>query len=311
VVAEVLRQKGRAAKASKDSVQQSRDAERDAETARLVAGLLPGLVARLQRLAQLETDFQAALEHEKLESLRQLAYGASHEINNPLANISTRAQTLLREETDPERRRRLATINTQAFRAHEMISDMMLFAKPPDLVVERVVASELLEEVLAELQPLAEEQGTTLASSNTDSSLTLDGDRVQLAVALKSLCVNSLEALGAGGAIEVGAARSAAPNKSSRSWVDISVRDTGPGIPPEARRHLFDPFFSGREAGRGLGLGLSKCWRIVSLHGGHIDVDNRPGQGVTFVLRLPGGEDGEIEGRGDGETGRQTDEETE
>ena len=80
--------------------------------------MLPHVVTRLQRLAQLESQFQETLEHEKLESLRQFAYGASHEINNPLANISTRAQTLLREETNPERRRKLATINAQAFRAH-------------------------------------------------------------------------------------------------------------------------------------------------------------------------------------------------
>ncbi|MCH5374349.1 MAG: hypothetical protein JJ992_10245, partial [Planctomycetes bacterium] len=83
--------------------------------------LLPALTRRLARLRQLEDDFQKTLETEKLESLKALAYGASHEINNPLANISTRAQTLLRDETDPERRQKLAVINTQAFRAYEMI----------------------------------------------------------------------------------------------------------------------------------------------------------------------------------------------
>ena len=84
---------------------------------KMAGSMLPHVVTRLQRLAQLESQFQETLEHEKLESLRQFAYGASHEINNPLANISTRAQTLLREETNPERRRKLATINAQAFRA--------------------------------------------------------------------------------------------------------------------------------------------------------------------------------------------------
>ncbi|MEX0818839.1 MAG: histidine kinase dimerization/phospho-acceptor domain-containing protein, partial [Pirellulaceae bacterium] len=89
---------------------------------------LSRLVERLIRLKQLETDFDDALVREKLASMRELAYGASHEINNPLANISSRAQTLLDDESDPQRRRKLATINSQAFRAHEMIADMMLFA---------------------------------------------------------------------------------------------------------------------------------------------------------------------------------------
>ena len=71
------------------------------------------------------------VEHAKLDAVKELAYGASHEINNPLANISARAQALLRDEADPERRRALEAIHQQALRAHEMIADLMLFARPP------------------------------------------------------------------------------------------------------------------------------------------------------------------------------------
>ena len=92
---------------------------------------LPSLLNRFSRLAQLESDFQRTLEVEKLESLAEFAAGAGHEINNPLAVISGRAQLFLREETDPERRRELAVINSQAMRVHEMIADLMLFARPP------------------------------------------------------------------------------------------------------------------------------------------------------------------------------------
>jgi signal transduction histidine kinase len=69
--------------------------------------------------------------------------------------------------------------------------------------------------------------------------------------------------------------------------VRISIRDSGPGIRPEERRHLFDPFYSARQAGRGLGLGLSKAWRIVANHGGRIEVQSEPGQGATFIISLP------------------------
>ncbi len=95
--------------------------------------------AKLARLDELERRFDAAVQHAKLEAMKELAYGAGHEINNPLANIATRAQTLLRDETNPERRRKLAAINAQAFRAHEMIADLMLFARPPQMRPKRPI----------------------------------------------------------------------------------------------------------------------------------------------------------------------------
>ena len=238
------------------------------------------LVAQLSRLEQLEREFDRTLLREKLESMRELAYGASHEINNPLANISSRAQTLLRDETDPERRRKLATINSQAFRAHEMIADMMLFAKPPDLVRESVNLSDLIAQVLEEVRDRADEQGTALLVVGAGDDCWLSADPTHLAVALKALCRNSLEAISGGGQITI----SLAVQDDS---VELSVTDTGPGIPREVRRHLFDPFYSGREAGRGLGFGLSKCWRIVELHGGTMEVVGNEGELTRFTIRLP------------------------
>lgn len=250
---------------------------------------LPAAVLKLARLRQLEQQFEKTLETEKIEALQAFAYGASHEINNPLANISTRAQTLLREETDPERRRKLAVMNSQAFRAHELIADLMLFARPPALRLELIDLVPLVEQVLGELALDAQTQKTALVRVPNASPVSTTADAGHLAAALRSLCVNSLEALRLGGRIEVSVHAVAAPGPDSdgREWVEIVVADTGPGIPPEVRRHLFDPYFSGREAGRGLGLGLSKCWTIVTQHGGRIDVDSGPQPGATFRIRLP------------------------
>lgn len=251
---------------------------------------LPRLMRRLGRLEELESEFQQALEREKLDALKEFAYGASHEINNPLANISTRAQTLMREETDPERRRKLAVINAQAFRAHEMISDMMLFARPPKLEREAVELTALVSRVIRELRDEAAAQGTVVEQVAVEP-LTILADANHLAVALKSLCTNSLEAVRAGGRVEIRVQRVPASAEQRGAWVEISVCDDGPGIGPEVRRHLFDPYFSGREAGRGLGLGLSKCWRIVTEHGGRIEVTDREKQGAQFSIRLPAGVD--------------------
>jgi len=227
-----------------------------------------------------DAEFQAALQREKLAALRELAYGLSHEINNPLANIATRAQTLLRDETDPDRRRALATINVQAFRAHEMIADMMLFAKPPALALKRVDAVQVADAVIAEIAAEAKDQGTALVRSGVRGPVELAADPVQLIVALRAVVLNSLQALRAGGRVEIAV-------EAAADYVILSVSDNGPGLSEQAKKHMFDPYYSGREAGRGLGLGLSKCWRIVELHGGKIGVASEIGKGATISLQLP------------------------
>lgn len=259
-------------------------------TAEELNGVLQELAARLDRLAELETEFAAALETARLDAMRELAYGASHEINNPLANISARAQTLLQDEKDPERRRRLAAINSQAFRAHEMIADLMLFARPPQLRPQTVDLVALADDVLARLRDEAAAQHTELARTGESDPLPAAVDPTQLRVALRALVVNALEAVGEGGHIEVSLRRGASKAIGARTTtptIELVVTDDGPGIPPEMRSRLFDPFFSGREAGRGLGLGLSKCWRIVTGHGGRIELAGRTERGATFIISLP------------------------
>ncbi len=228
-------------------------------------------------------DLARRLRDEKLASLKRLAYGASHEINNPLANIASRAQTLLRDEPDPERRKKLASINHQAFRAHEMIADMMLFAHPPKPDFAMVDLGELCKIVLDELSSIAAEQGTMLAAETGDS-LSITADATQLAVALKALVRNSLESLGEGGEIRVSA------TETAERVVEISVTDDGPGFAPEQVEHVFDPFFSGREAGRGLGFGLSKAWRIADMHGGSMIAENLPNGGACVRIQLLAGQ---------------------
>ena len=252
--------------------------------------LLPALVARLREVARLQTNFQSQLQQAKLESLKEFAYGAGHELNNPLANIASRAQTLLREETNPERRRRLAAINTQAFRAHEMLADLMLFARPPKLKLEQIDLVQLAGEVLSELNEEAALQQTTLHRPNRRDPLSIAADAVQFRIALRALCMNSLEAIGRNGNLTIDICVSDADAggvQPAGDVVQILVSDDGPGIPAEVQSKIFDPFFSGREAGRGLGFGLSKCWRIITLHGGRIEVNSPPGQGTTFTLVLP------------------------
>ena len=222
----------------------------------------------------------ADLEREKLAALKQFAYGLSHEINNPLTNISMRAQSLLAGEKDADRRRALEAINAQAFRAFEMLADLMLFAHPPQPNVAAFDVAELVREVIAQHAAIAREQQTKLHLAELPAELPLlTADRTQIAAALAALVKNALEALRSSGEIQLTVAVTA-------DHFEFTVSDNGPGISPEVRRHLFDPFFSGREAGRGLGLGLCKAWRIAELHQGEIIVESQPACGSKFILRI-------------------------
>ena len=216
--------------------------------------------------------------------MKELAYGASHEINNPLANIAARAQTLLDDEQDPQRRQKLIAIHRQAMRAHEMISDLMLFARPPKLNPTSFSPPELIRKVVGGLSTLAEERSVQVDCVDSEFSGEISGDETQLGVALHAVVKNAIEAVDEGGRVSVAIRRS---DIAGEPWIEIVVGDDGPGISAEVRRHMFDPFFSGREAGRGLGFGLSKCWRIVTDHGGQVVVRCPAGGGAEVSILLP------------------------
>lgn len=243
---------------------------------------LPPLVRRLARLEQLEERFTQTLLAEKLEAMAEFAAGAGHEINNPVAVIAGRAQLFLQGETDPERRRALALMNAQAKRVYEMITDMMLFARPPAPTYKTVELIAIIDRIIDELKPATTEQAISLLRTGLSSPIEIEADPEQLNVALRAMCRNSLEAIGHDGNIEIDV------QVDELDRVVIRVTDDGPGIPEDVHCHVFDPFFSARQAGRGLGLGLSKSWRIVvTNHKGRIDVDSLPGRPTVFTITLP------------------------
>ncbi len=224
--------------------------------------------------------FAEELQRAKLEAMKELAYGASHEINNPLANIALRAQTLLKREDDADKRKALEAMHRAAMRGHEMISDMMLFARPPAADKRPIDLRDVAAKVVEELTPRAEEIGTKLSASQSETAVEAIADPDQMIVAVRALVENSFDALGQGGEIDVSTHREGTDAR-------IVVSDNGPGVPEAIQPHVFDPFFSGREAGRGLGFGLPKCWRLVTEHGGGVRLDSQPGRGVTVTIRLP------------------------
>jgi signal transduction histidine kinase len=277
-------------------------AARDAVVERLaagfvVAGVAPGVAvpeaAALAAAVAAAADeragrdrFAAAVATARLEALREFAYGAGHEINNPLANIATRAQALLLEEPSPERRRRLAAIVDQAFRGRDMIGGLMVFARPPKPAPAAVDVAGMLAAVVESVKPVAAARGARLECSSPPRPVAVFVDAAHVGEAIRLVAVNALEAVAAGGRVTLGATRRDEPTPCC----EVVVADDGPGMDADTLRRAFDPFFSGREAGRGLGLGLPKAWRLVEVNAGEIAVDSAPGRGtrVAFLLPLAG-----------------------
>lgn len=214
---------------------------------------------------------------ERLEALAEFAAGAGHEINNPLATIIGRAQQLLRDETDPQRRQSLAIIATQAYRVRDMIGDVMTFARPPAPERRKFDA-------VAQIYTVIEKLPTTAACPieiNGEESATIDADPVQFAVVISELVRNAITASqSTGSVIRITIAE-------TEQGVEIAVMDHGKGFTATEREHAFDPFFSGRQAGRGLGFGLCKAARIVQLHGGTIAIHSEPSGPTTVTTRWP------------------------
>ena len=231
-----------------------------------------------------DREFSERLQEQKLSAMKQLAYGASHEINNPLANIAMRAQALLTNDFEPQNQRRISIIYQQAMRAHEMISDLMLFARPPELLLKRVSLRMAMRRISEQWSEQFSNEGIAFRICFAIADDYVQLDQTQILVAIGCLLKNSQEAIAAkpGSQHEIEVRL-----ESDDEGLIISVRDTGVGVPGHIQPHLFDPFFSGREAGRGLGFGLSKVWRIVQMHGGTVCHKHSESHGTRFEIRLP------------------------
>ncbi|MDR3197052.1 MAG: HAMP domain-containing histidine kinase [Planctomycetaceae bacterium] len=231
-------------------------------------------------LAFLREHFNEELEQQKLDALAEFAAGIGHEINNPLAIISGHAQLLLREMENAEHRRQLAVIMSQVKRAYEMIADIRYFARPPKPEMEKFDLAQWLQSLAEEQTPLMRESGIELHFEINTDSADIETDPVQLRLVITALCNNARDILRMTGGnvwlrlqqIECG-------------W-EISVEDDGSGVEPEIRSLIFCPYYSGRQAGRGLGFGLPKARRIMQQLNGSIKYEPSKTGGAKFVVVL-------------------------
>jgi two-component system, NtrC family, sensor kinase len=216
----------------------------------------------------------------KLAALAELAAGAGHEINNPLAVISGNAQRLARSEPDPDRGASLQTIIRQSQRIAGIVRDLMQFARPPQPKPHRTAASGLLTAVRDDLAAFAAEKGVRIELAAAPAAF-VRCDVAQIKHALSAVVRNGIEAAGAGGCVRV------VCTDGPDEFVEFVVEDSGPGLSAAALEHCFDPFFCGRSAGRGRGLGLPTAWQFARQNGGDLRHEPNSSGATRFVLCVP------------------------
>jgi signal transduction histidine kinase/putative methionine-R-sulfoxide reductase with GAF domain len=220
------------------------------------------------------------IRSEKLAALGQLAAGIAHEIRNPLTSINILIHSLTQNlPTEDSRWEDLKVIEEEILRINEIVDQFLRFARPaPPLLVKAEVVS-IIEETLQLLRPQIEKQ-RILVQKEFQPLPPISMDREQMKQAILNLLLNAVQAMPKGGHL---ALRGHVPE--GNRWVQFSIQDSGVGIPAEDIGRLFDPFFSTKEGG--VGLGLSITHRIIDQHRGKIEVESAPGKGTLFTVWLP------------------------
>ncbi len=221
------------------------------------------------------------VQSEKLASMGKMAAGVAHEINNPLTSILLNTHLML-EKLEPSSpyTESLTLIADETTRCSHIVKGLLEFARqsPPQKV--RADINSLLDRTVQLLENQAAFQNIIIIRQLQEDLPPLSLDRAKIQQVFWNLMINAAEAMAKGGTLMI-TSRLAADGRA----VEVRFTDTGPGVPREILNKLFDPFFSTKSSG--LGLGLAVCYGIVQGHLGAITVESEPGHGATFIVRLP------------------------
>ncbi len=238
--------------------------------------LVRELAFRAYEKRQLEEQIHRS---ERLASLGQLVAGMAHEIRNPLGIANTTVQVMKKEYRDDQNLQEYATVILDELdRMNRVLGQFLNFARPAAGESKPVKIPELIESVRSLTSRYLKEHAVTCFVDVPGGLPEITADAGALKQALVNLIFNSVDAMPSGGRLMLSAGL-------SQNHLKITVSDTGLGIRPEDRPKIFDPFFSTKETG--FGLGLAVVHRIIDAHGGYIEVDSEPGSGASVSLNLP------------------------
>lgn len=232
---------------------------------------------------QLQEELERA---NRMAGLGRVASAMSHEFNNVLMGIQPFAEVLLRISREPKVTDAANRIIQSVKRGRGITEDLRAFTRPAPPVLEIIDVHSLLAVSTSELQRLLPAT-IRLDISAVEMPMTIEADRGQIAQVLSSLVLNAREAIGANeGSIRVRVDVSAEPAEmNGGSFIHFSVSDDGPGIPAQNLARIFEPFYTTKKGGKGLGLAIAQ--QIATLHGGRLYAESEEGAGTTAHLFLP------------------------
>ncbi len=231
---------------------------------------------------QVEDSQQALLRAEKMAAAGRLTASIAHEVNNPLQSVQNCLHLAGREDVPPEKRREYFDLaKNELDRLMKTMQRMLDFYRPGSAKVEQVDALELLGHVLSLTSQQLSQHHVGIKTELPESLPAIYAVSSQVQQIFFNLILNSLDAMPGGGDLKISA-------WALDTGIEMTFQDTGPGIPEERRNNIFEPFFSTKDGGTGLGLTVS--YNIVTAHGGTLDIIDGQEPGACFRLFLPIGD---------------------
>lgn len=244
------------------------------ENARLYADLR-------ENVRRVEESQQALLRAEKMAAAGRLTASIAHEVNNPLQSVQNCLHLAGREDVPPEKRKEYFDLaRAELDRLMKTMQRMLDFYRPGSSRVEEVDILELLKHVINLTSPQLGQRNIRLITDLPETLPTIYAVSGQIQQIFFNLILNALDAMASGGELKISA-------RAKNRGVELTFSDTGPGIPEIQRNNIFEPFFSTKDGGTGLGLTVS--YNIVTAHGGALDLVDRKAPGACFRLFLPSG----------------------
>jgi len=228
---------------------------------------------------------ESLLQKERLAAIGEMAAGIAHELKGPLVSIGGFAARLTRKlDHGSNEWAHADLIVREVLRLESILSEILLFSKKASICYTRCDLSEIVKDSLAVVSPPLEEKQIKVTTRFARQKLQLLGDGQQLKQVFINIILNALDAMGTGGKLGV---QVQPDDLDGKEAICVRISDTGGGIPVEALSSIFTPFYTTKENGTGLGLPIAN--RIITNHGGKIQIVNKPGHGVEFKVILPRG----------------------
>jgi len=225
---------------------------------------------------------RAFAEAHTLSAVEEMAAGAAHELNTPLAVLSGRSQLMLRKAATDDERRLWQTMAEQSQKVSDIITELMEFVSPAPPLAEVFDAWDLLRQAADVFRRDPQAAALTVDIEDSPAPVWVRADRRQVLSVLRELLLNAAVA-----ARTPATVRLSAHAGQGDGPVTLTVDDNGPGMPPGVVAKAFTPFFSHQRAGRRRGMGLPRARRVVQTNGGDVELRSTPGRGTTVTLRLP------------------------